>query len=343
MKLIKAFIALAVAFIAGTVIGGPVAGAAACGLSLIPRGLEVGALQAGLYPEVWTKEFVKRFNHADEGSFLEGIPDYSNRVINGDIIHLIDFGCDPDVLVNNEEYPIPIQEMSNADIAITLTKLQTKATPISDDVLNDVKAEFLSSVIESHRIRIGEYRLDSAIYNFAPAKDAAKTPVMTTTGTADGTRKRFCREDVILLKKKFDDMSIPSTGRRLVLCTQHVADLLMLDQAFAQQYYNYSSGAISRMYGFDIYEHVAMPYYTSAGNKKGYGTTPAATDMPASVAFYAPRMSKATGDKMQYISRSESDPLNQRTLYNVREYFLATPKKQEGIAAIYSAAVPAGN
>lgn len=291
---------------------------------------------AGLYPEVWTKEFVKRFNHADEGSFLEGVPDYSNRVIDGNIIHLIDFGCDPDVLVDNTTYPIPIQEMENDDIAINLTKLQTKATPISDDVLHDIKAELLPPVIEAHRTRIAEYRLDTAIYNFAPKKHSDKTPVLTTTGEADGTRKRFCREDVVRLKKEFDDMSVPAVGRRLVLCTQHVADLLMADQAFAEQYYNYASGAISRMYGFDIYEHVAMPYYTSAGNKKGYGVKPSETDMPASVAFYAPRMSKATGDKKQYISRSESDPLNQRTLYAVREYFLAMPKKEEAIAAIYS-------
>lgn len=347
MKYIKSLIILCLTF-AGIAVSASAAGVDI--FSHLPHNLGDSSLMAtftatGMAPEVWTKEFVKRFNHADENSFLDGIPDYSNRVVDGNIIHLIDFGCDPDVIVDakGSDYPIGIQDMDNADLVISLTKLQTKATPITDDVLNDIKAEFLPAVIEAHRVRIAERRLDTAIFNFAPAKNADKTPVLTTTGEADGTRRRFSRADVIALKKRFDDLSVPSSGRRLVLCTEHVADLLMLDQAFAEQYYNYSSGAISRMYGFDIYEHVAMPYYTAAGNKKAFGAATTATDMQASVAFYAPRMAKATGDKRQYISRSESDPLYQRTLYNVREYFFAAPKKEEGIAAIYSGTVATEN
>lgn len=340
MKIFRFFACLLIAVMLGTTFAGIGGGVAFAAVSLIPKGVPAGALSAELIPEVWTKEFIKRFNHIDQGTFLEGISDYSAMVRDGNIIHLIDFGCDPDVLVNNKEYPIPVQDMTNVDKTLTLDKLQTKATPVSDDVVNDVKAEFMPAVIDAHRIQLEEYRLDKAIYNFAPSKNADKTPVLTTTGgketLADGTRLRFSREDVVSLKLKFDQLQVPAAGRRLVLCPQHVADLLMVDQAFAQQYYNYSTGAIAKMYGFDIYEFVNMPKYTSAGNKKAYGASAASGDQEASVAFHVSRVSKATGERKQYLSRAETDPLYQRNLYNVREYFLALPKKDEAIAAIYS-------
>ena len=138
MKFIKFIVCLVAAFAIGTASFGAGAGVAFAALSLIPTGAPAGSLRSGLIPEVWTKEFVKRFNHIDQGTFLDGIPDYSQFVRQGNTIHLIDFGCDPDVLVNNTDYPIAVQEMENADIAIPLDKLTTKATPISDDTLIDV-------------------------------------------------------------------------------------------------------------------------------------------------------------------------------------------------------------
>lgn len=340
MKFFKFIVGLTMAFMIGASTFGAGAGVALAAMSCIPTGAPAGALHSGLIPEVWTKEFIKRFNHVDQGSFLDGVPDYSRLVRDGNTIHLIDLGCDPDVLVNNTSYPIPIQEMDNKDVALTLDKLQTKATPVSDDTLIDMKAELIPSVIEAHRIKIAEYRLDKAIFNFAPSKNVDdKTPVFATTGEADGTRKRFSKADVVRLKSLFDKMEVPTTGRRLVLCPDHVADLLMSDQAFAQQYYNYATGAISKMYGFDIYEYVKMPLYTSAGNKKAFNATSAAGDTMASVAFYVQSMAKATGERRQYLSNASVDPLYQRNLYNVREYFFAMPKRSNAMAAIYSGTV----
>lgn len=344
MRFAKILISLVVAMFIGTATFGAAGGAAAVMLALIPKGVPAGALCANLIPEIWTKEFLKSFNHADTGTFLDGISDYSRFVKDGNIIHMIDFDLDPGVLVNNTQYPIPVQEMNNSDIVLSLDKLQTKATPITDDVLNDIKAELIPHVIEEHRVAISEYRLDKAIFNFAAAGNAAKTPVIATTGVdfdseavkTDGTRLRLTRADIIKLKNAFDKMSVPVAGRRLVLCPDHVADLLVGDLAFAQQYQNHTTGAIANMYGFDIYEFVANPVYSAAGAKQEYGTKASGDNYQASIAFHVKRVGKATGERKQYLSRAESDPLYQRNLYNVREYFLAMPKKQEALGVIYS-------
>lgn len=344
MRFAKIILSLVVAMLIGTATFGAAGGAAAVLLSMIPKGVPTGALCADVIPEVWTKEFLKAFNHADTGTFLEGISDYSRFVKDGNIIHLIDFDLDPEVLVNNKQYPIPVQELNNADIVLPLDKLQTKATPVTDDVVYDIKAELMPHVIEEHRVAIGEYRLDKAIFNFAAEANTNATPVIATTGVefdskavkTDGTRLRLTRADIIKLKTAFDKMSVPMAGRRLVLCPDHVADLLVGDLAFAQQYQNHTTGAIAKMYGFEIYEFVANPVYTANGSRKAYGVAAEQGEYQASVAFHVSRVGKATGERKQYLSRAETDPLYQRNLYNVRENFLAMPKKKEALGVIYS-------
>ena len=104
------------------------------------------------------------------------------------------------------------------------------------------------------------------------------------------------RKDIIALKRKFDKMKVPLTGRILVLCPDHVSDLLELDQKFAQQYYNYLSGKVSNLYGFEVYEYVDAPYYTvSTKTKAAFGAVVTDAMAQASVAYHVSRVMKANG------------------------------------------------
>jgi hypothetical protein len=126
-----------------------------------------------------------------------------------------------------------------------------------------------------------------------------------------------------------------------VLCNDHVNDLLESDQKFADQYYNYTTGKISNMYGFEIYEYNECPYYdTTTLQKVAYGGSTSGKQH-ASVAFYAPRMMKANGTTKTYMSEAKNDPQNQQNLVNFRTYTLCLPMKEECIGAIVSGA-PAG-
>ncbi len=72
------------------------AGAASVALGSFMPG--AGCLCAGVYTEVWTGELVKALKKGMMASFLNGLPDYSSKV-NNDVIHMVDVGGDPDVLV----------------------------------------------------------------------------------------------------------------------------------------------------------------------------------------------------------------------------------------------------
>ena len=281
----------------------PVAGAVgmnavAAFMGMAPQSTSI--LREGVYTEIWTGELVKVLRAGLEGTWLSGIPDQSS-IVNNDVIHLVEVGVDPDVLINNKTYPIDVQALEDKDIAIKLDKFQTKATPITDDEL------YAISYDKTARVN----------------KNTETTPVLKTTGEKDSAtnRLRLTVNDLVEMKRALDNLRVPSDGRRLVLCPDHVNDLLLTSQAFREQYnIDRNSGKVGNLYGFEIYEYGNNPLYTTAGVKKALGTTAEAGEFPCSFAFYKQRVFKATGSTKMYYSESKNDPLNQRNLINFRHY-----------------------
>jgi len=297
--------------------------------SLIPTG-EAGVAYAGLYKEVWTGQLIKRFTH--KGTFLDGVPDYS-RYVGNEVIHLVAVGVHPNVLINNTSYPLPVNSRTDADIPVTLDKLETEATVITKDEVYALSYDKMKVTHELHRESLEIKALDLAIYNFAPAGDTTATPIVKTTGGNNGNGfKKLTPADIIKLKKRMDDQKIPKQGRRLVLCNQHIEDLLSVSEAFEKQYNDIREGRILKMYGFEIKEYAEMPLYDGAFAKKPFGSAPAGTDREASVAFFPKRMFKAKGTMdVDYTPR---DARNKREEVSMDVRFIALPTKLEAIGAV---------
>lgn len=298
---------------------------------------------AGVYKEVWTREVERSLTAAESATFLDGIPDYSRYVQEGDenaTIHSTKWDVRPDVLFNNTTYPMPIQNLNGTPYSIDLDKIDTTATPVTLDELYALSYDKMGEVKTSHVESLASGKVNKAIHSLAPNGNTLLTPVLVTTGATDGNRKRLVREDIVALKQAFDIAMFPIQGRRLVLSTEHVGDLLLTDQKFADQYYNYSTGKIMNLYGFEIHEYQINPFYTvSTKVKMSFGSTPnPATDRQASVAFVVRKAVKAgTKVSMQW-SKAENDPLYKRNLVSFRTYFITLPGSLSYQGAIVSAA-----
>lgn len=303
-----------------------------------------GVMRAGVLKEIWTGEMIKAFRTAPESlGWLQRIRAY-NQYVENDVIHFTEIGGDPKVLVNNTTYPLNITALTDADKPISLDKFDTEATPVTDDELHAVSYDKMASVQERHREALREKIAQKAIHGIAPDENATEIPVIKTTGASDGTRLKMTFGDLLTLKRKFDGMGVPAKDRVLVLCSDHVNDLLETEQKFKEHYnINQSDGKICRMYGFDIYEYDGTPYYTmSSGKKLAWGAVPAATDARASVAFYAGRMMKAYGSTQFYHSEASKDPLYHRNLVNFRQWGICLPLTSTKCrAAVVSAPAPA--
>lgn len=303
-----------------------------------------GALRAGVLTEVWTGEMIKAFRTAPEAlGWMQRIRSY-NQYVNQDVIHFVALGGDPAVLVNNTTYPIPITALADADKPISLDKFSTEATPVTDDELHALSYDKMQSVQERHRDALREKIAQRAIHAIAPDKQAENVPVIKTTGASDGTRLKMTFADLLTLKRQFDKMGIPGKDRILVLCSDHVNDLLETEQKFKEHYnLNQTEGKVCRLYGFDIYEYDGTPYYTmSTGVKLAWGALPTAAAARASVAFYAGRMMKAYGSTVFYHSEAKNDPQYHRSLVNFEQYGICLPLSETKCrAAIVSAPAPA--
>lgn len=289
------------------------------------------ALNMGVFKEIWTGELVKSLRAFFTGSWLDGVPDNTN-IVDNDVIHLVEVGVDPDVLINNTTYPIPLQALDDADITISLDKFQTKVTPITDDELHAISYDKIARVKESHANSLSDAEFTKAAHALCGQNNTETTPVLKTTGSRDAVTGRHVMKikDVIAMKAAMDKLKVPTDHRRLVLCPDHVNDLLSTDQSFKEQYnINRADGRIGRLYGFDIYECGLNPYYTTEGEKKAVGEDPESGEFQCSFAFYVPRVFKATGSTKMYYSEAATDPEYQRNKINFRQYFICMPKKAD--------------
>ena len=333
---------LMIALLVNAIVGGLIAlavgiapwiGAVALNVIAIAVGacLPKDALRVGVFTEVWTGELVKSLRGGLEGSWLDGVPDQST-IVNNDVIHLVEVGVDPDVLINNTTYPIPSQALDDKDIAVKLDKFQTKVTPITDDELYAASYDKMARVKESHSNAINDSKFTKAAHALCAQENTAKTPVLKTTGERDAEtgRLRLTMADLVALKAAMDKLHVPAENRRLVLCSDHVNDLLLVSQTFREQYnIDRATGKVGKLYGFDVYEYANTPLYTQAGKKKALGVAAEAGQFNCSFAFYTPRVFKATGSTKMYYSEAATDPEYQRNKINFRHYFICMPKKAD--------------
>lgn len=311
-------------------VGAVVATCAGVALGLA-NGPAAHGLRAGVLMEIWVGELVKKLRSGLEGSWLDGVPDNSS-IVNNDVIHLVDVGIDPDVIVNNTTYPIPLQALDDKDIAVKLDKFQTKVTPVTDDELYALSYDKMGRVKEAHGNALNDAKFKKAAHALCATSATKTTPVLKCSGEADAEsgRKRLTMADVVAMKRAMDKLHVPTENRRLVLCPDHVNDLLLTVQNFREQYnIDRATGKVGKLFGFDIYEYANTPKYTSAGVKKALDAEAEDGDVQCSFAFYVPRVFKATGSTKMYYSEAQSDPEYQRNKINFRHYFLCMPKKAD--------------
>lgn len=314
------------------------------GLQIVYPNLFVGVVMAGVYREIWTGELVESFQPEIEASFLNEIPDESRWVQSSgggenQVIHLVDIGADPEVLINNTTYPIGYSTLPDGDIAFQLDKFSTVATKVTDDELYAITYDKIAVVNKKHKNAILGKKFGKAIHALAPASNATATPVIATTGATLGTKKGCSVDDIISLAGALSAADVPDDGNRiLVLNTQHVNSLLKEVKNFYQDFANVGTGQIrSLFYGFKVYVYHNMPFYLASNNTKvSFGAVfNPATHNVASVAFYAPDMFRAEGATKMYYD--QPDTQNQASAVNYRHYYLVSPKKARAIGALVTA------
>ena len=284
--------------------------------------------------ELREKELIKHFRH--KGSWLERVPS-KQQWVNNDVIKINEEGADPDVLINNNTYPISVSQREDGSIVVALNKYDTTNTEITDDEVYALPYDKKDSVQRQHREKLEELTEEHALHSLAPLGDTTETPVLVSTGPDDGTgRKRLVKKDIRTLMIKLNKLKVPKKGRILVLSPEHLDDLLEEDANFFINHMNHEEGKpAKKFYTFQMYDSIFAPKYdASTKDKIPFGSVNPGKE--ASVAIYLRGTAKARGSVKAYLRDSKTDPEYRKAVLGFRLYFIAVPYRKKGQAAIIS-------
>lgn len=300
--------------------------------------MPAGVAMEGIYVELWTGELIKRFRHT--ASFLKRITN-KNAWVSANVIHLVDLGADPDVLINNTTYPIPTVELQDGDVPIKLDRFDTENTRIRHADLHSASYDIIGTHVERHKAVLERKTELKAIHSLALSKSGLdQSIVIRTSGkTRPDGFKALTPNDIAAAHVKL--LETGATGPFILeLDTQHTLDLLQQDEVFAKQYKNLATGEILPLYGFEIYPTIGIPKYredaaTKVLTKNPWGAAAdAEKDLRASTFFPLNRAVQARGDVDMYKREASNDPEGRANTIGFSLYHLCLPLNYRGYGAI---------
>lgn len=283
-----------------------------------------------LQKEIWLEQLMNNFY--PETSFLNFAVDFS-AFVEYDKLNMAEVGVDPEVLINNNTYPIDVKNREDKPLSISLDLYETENTLIREPEAVELSYNKLESVIYGHRQALQTMAGMKAAHAFTPIKDTQFTPIIETTGDISEGFKRLVPENILKLKRRFDELDINPENRNLVLCPAHLEDLILYDLKAFKDLTEWKDGKPSRFAGFNILQFTKTPTFNSnTKQKKSFGAVKENTDTYCSFAFASDEVMKADGEVKMYIT--EHDPKQRATIIGFDKRFVALPIRNKGIGAI---------
>ncbi len=281
------------------------------------------------------KELNKHMRY--KGTWAERIPS-KNKWVNNDVIKITEIGADPDVLINNNTYPIETQKRTDGTIVIALHKYETKNTEVHQDELYALPYDKEGSVQRQHRETLEEEQLAHGLHSLAPMKhDAKNTPILETTGETDPDTgyKKLRKADLRKFAKTLDNLKYPKKGRILVLNPNHKDNLLEEDEKLENRFHDHKENKTAgKLYTFELYDDINQVKYTDDLEKIPFETED--DGRPASVFIFLKRTGKALGTAERYFRDRKTDPENRKSVVGFTSHAIFIPTATKSGGAIVS-------
>ncbi len=277
--------------------------------------------------EIWI-EMIKEGLYPDN-SFLTESVDMSEHVEHNKI-NLAEAGVDPEVLIDNAVFPVPIEERTDQAIDLALHSFDTKNTVVRNLEEKETSYNKMDSVIRSHRNALRLKTSTFAAHSWAPTKNGVFTPVLKTTGAVKDGIKSLTFEDVLLLESKFRDLDADMSNLVLILNTRHLADLRSEDIKLYKEIL-----MENKLFSFKLFAFSKQALFdTTTGQKKAFGAVAGANDTMGSLAYSIDEVMRAEGD-YEVFARYK-DPEARGDIIGFQQRFTALPIRNKLIGSIYS-------
>ena len=289
---------------------------------------------AGLNREIWLAEIMQKFR--PDGCWLQEARDLSAYVQNENI-NLADAGVDPGVIVDYDGVdPIPVADTEDNPIVLPTRRFSTEQDKIPVALLDIRPYDIMSDRTQRHAKTLEQKILEYSATQFAPAADAALTPVLGTTGATVAGRKIITLNDVLDLETRFNNVNA-TEPKILVLHPTHLGHLKKEDKVLFKSFTPQNLVQGFDLFSFKVHVSTATPTYKSAdGTLKAYNAAGEDTDSIASFAFLKGEVGRARGGT--YAFTKMADPGYQSHFINFMARFIAVKMRNKGVGAIYATA-----
>jgi hypothetical protein len=295
-----------------------------------------------LQKEIWINSIIEGL-FADN-SFAARSVDHSGFV-NNITVHVPNAGSPPAVVKGRSTFPATVTSRDDVDLTYNIEEYTTDPIRISNAEDVELSYNKRESVLTGTKQALTDAVYGDLIYKWIPTGGT----ILATSGakvtahipTATGNRFALIKSDILNLRTQFDQWDIPQEGRVLLIDAVMYGQLLdsltdteaaaFLASASAQ------TGAIGKIYGFDVLLRSRVAKTTAAGVSKLWTATGAATDSAAGIAWHPGSVSRALGTTELF--EDPNDPLYYgyilSALVRAGGNFIRSDKK--GIVLLYQA------
>lgn len=268
----------------------------------------------GLAAEVWLPLVME--DPYPKSHFLSEATDMS-ALVEYDKINLAEAGIDPNVIVDNTVYPVPIVAASDVHKELTLKTYDTENTVVRNAIAIELSYDQRALYAAKHKKALAKKLGLDAAYMYAPsAADASKYNSIVNLGANDSII-----DGIIDLQSAYDIFDADE-DRILVLSPQHKAKIAKEDKAL---YKAIIAEPGAELYGFKIYTYSRNPIYIAATGIKaaaGAAFVPE-THKYSSFAFVGSEVMVADGSAEMF-SRLK-DPEARGDIFGFQKRALALP------------------
>lgn len=253
-----------------------------------------------LNKEVWIADILEGFFPNNE--FVARSIDHS-IYINNKTVHVPNAGVEPEVKKNLKQFPATATNRTDADLTYDIDTYSSVPVHVPNAEAIELSYDKKASVISQMKKALQRNAVEGVMYSWA--KDGVKK--IATSGknvpahipSATGERKSFGIADVLAVKKEFDANDVPVEGRYMLLDAEMYNQLLEELTDGAKMNFlagaNPETGVVGQYMGFSFYMRSKALKTTSAGAKKEWSASAAATDSAAGIAWQEDCVSRAIG------------------------------------------------
>jgi len=298
---------------------------------------------------IWKKYIIEKLRK--KGAFIFKSRDDTRFVLGGLTVVIPQSGADPTIILNNASWPITAVRRTDTDVNYVLDSFSTTPHHIPWIELQSLSYDKIDSILGQHTNALVEAVGDKMLINWSPT--TAGQEVATTGGSGavttppvagqTGTRKAFHPDDLITVMNLFNAQDVPDDGRQLLIDANMYGGFyqqLSASQANSfNQFADNKTGQLGKLHSFNVFVRSSVLLFASAATSpKAYGSSIAATDNLASLAWHEDTVCRAVGEMKPFMDTD--NPLYQGDIFSMIVKFGGRKERSDnkGVVAIIQAA-----